>query len=71
MVLSIGGRIKGFLFRPSRTFDASKEDMIGDAFKYFVVILLSTVCSDLKRYRVWIRKIKQKGGEKNGIKNNW
>ncbi len=40
MVLSIGERIKGFLFSPSDTFDNSKEDTIGDAFKYFVVILL-------------------------------
>ncbi|MFB0533097.1 MAG: YIP1 family protein [Desulfatiglandales bacterium] len=32
-------RIKGFLFSPSKTFDASKEDTIGDAFKYFLVIL--------------------------------
>ncbi len=40
MVLSIGERIKGFLFSPSETFDASKEDSLGDAFKYFVVILL-------------------------------
>ena len=40
MVLSIGERIKGFLFRPSETFDASKEDTIGDAFKYFVVLLV-------------------------------
>ncbi|MCW3133001.1 MAG: YIP1 family protein [Methanophagales archaeon] len=39
MVLSIGERIKGFLFSPSATFDASKEDTIGDALKYFVVIL--------------------------------
>ncbi len=39
MVLSIGERIKGFLFSPSTTFDASKEDTIGDALKYFVVIL--------------------------------
>nr|QNO53336.1 hypothetical protein GMAEILFI_00008 [Methanosarcinales archaeon ANME-1 ERB6] len=39
MVLSIGERIKGFLFSPSATFDASKEDTLGDAFKYFVVIL--------------------------------
>ncbi len=40
MVLSIGERIKGFLFSPSKTFDASKEDSLGDAFKYYVVILL-------------------------------
>jgi len=40
MVLSIGERIKGFLFSPSETFDTSKEDTIGDAFKYFIVILL-------------------------------
>ena len=40
MVLSIGERIKGFLFSPSETFDASKEDSLGDAFKYYVVILL-------------------------------
>ncbi len=40
MVLSIGEKIKGFLFRPSETFDASKEDTLGDAFKYFIVILV-------------------------------
>jgi hypothetical protein len=40
MVLSIGERIKGFLFSPSVTFDNSKGDTIGDAFKYYVVILL-------------------------------
>ncbi len=40
MVLSIGERIRGFLFSPSETFDTSKEDTIGDAFKYYVVILL-------------------------------
>jgi len=39
MVLSIGERIKGFLFSPSKTFDDSKEDTLGDAFKYFIVIL--------------------------------
>jgi hypothetical protein len=39
MVLSIVERIKGFLFSPSETFDASMEDTLGDAFKYFVVIL--------------------------------
>jgi len=39
MVLSIVERIKGFLFSPSATFDASKEDTLGDAFKYFIVIL--------------------------------
>ena len=39
MVLSIGERIKGFLFSPSATFDNSKEDTLGDAFKYFIVIL--------------------------------
>jgi hypothetical protein len=40
MVLSMWERIKGFLFSPSATFDASKEDTLGDAFKYFVVILV-------------------------------
>jgi hypothetical protein len=39
MVLSIVERIKGFLFSPSETFDASKEDTLGDALKYFVIIL--------------------------------
>ncbi|MHC1577098.1 MAG: YIP1 family protein [Candidatus Methanospirareceae archaeon] len=39
MVLSVGERVKGFLFSPSETFDRSKEDTLGDAFKYFVVIL--------------------------------
>lgn len=40
MVLSIVERIKGFLFSPSKTFDASKEDSLGDAFTYFMVILV-------------------------------
>lgn len=35
----LGERIKGFLFSPSKTFDASKEDTLGDAFKYFVLLL--------------------------------
>ena len=39
MVLSIGERIKGFLFSPSKTFDNSEEDTLGDAFKYFAVLL--------------------------------
>ena len=39
MALSIGERIKGFLFSPSETFDASRGDTLGDAFKYFIVIL--------------------------------
>jgi len=39
MALSIVERIKGFLFSLSETFDASKEDTLGDAFIYFVVIL--------------------------------
>jgi hypothetical protein len=39
MVLSIVERIKGFLFSPSETFDASRGDTLGDAFKYFIVIL--------------------------------
>ena len=39
MVLSIMERIKGFLFSPSETFDASKEDTLGDPLKYFIVIL--------------------------------
>ncbi len=46
MVLSIVERIKGFLFRPSDTFDDSKDDTLGDAFKYYVVILaISAVLS--------------------------
>jgi hypothetical protein len=40
MVLSMWERIKGFLFSPSATFDASKGDTLGDAFKYFVVFLV-------------------------------
>ena len=39
MVLSIGERIKGFLFSPSKTFDNSKEDTLGDALKYFAALL--------------------------------
>ncbi|MBN1455088.1 MAG: YIP1 family protein [Methanomicrobia archaeon] len=32
-------RITGFLFSPSTTFDASKGDTLGDALKYFVIIM--------------------------------
>jgi len=32
-------KIKGFLFSPSETFDASKEDTLGDAFKYYLILL--------------------------------
>lgn len=39
MVLSIVARVKGFLFSPSLTFDASKDDTLGDAFTYFLIIL--------------------------------
>ncbi|MEA3488578.1 MAG: YIP1 family protein, partial [Euryarchaeota archaeon] len=39
MVLSIVERIKGFLFSPSDTFDNSREDTLGDALKYFIVLL--------------------------------
>ena len=40
MVLSKWERAKGFLFNPSKTFDNSKEDSLGDAFKYFIDILV-------------------------------
>jgi hypothetical protein len=40
MVLGIVERVKGFLFSPSATFDASKEDTLGDVFKYYVVFLV-------------------------------
>ena len=33
-------KIKGFLFSPSETFDALKEDTLGDAFKYYIILLL-------------------------------
>ena len=33
-------KIKGFLFSPSETFDASKEDTLGDALKYYIILLL-------------------------------
>ncbi len=39
MVLSIVARVKGFLFSPSQTFDASKDNTLGDAFTYFLIIL--------------------------------
>ena len=39
MVLSIEERMQGFLFSPSKTFDASKEDTLGDSLTYFVAIL--------------------------------
>ena len=38
--MGIVEKIKGFLFSPSETFDASKEDTLGDAFKYYIILLL-------------------------------
>jgi len=38
--MGIVEKIKGFLFSPSETFDASKEDTLGDAFKYYLILLL-------------------------------
>ncbi|MDW7726728.1 MAG: Yip1 family protein [Candidatus Methanoperedens sp.] len=32
-------KVKGFLMEPSRTFDASKEDTLEDAIKYYAVII--------------------------------
>jgi hypothetical protein len=39
MVLSIGERTKGLFVSPSKTFDDSKEDSLGSAFRYFIVVL--------------------------------
>lgn len=39
MVRSIPKQIRGFLFSPSKTFDASREVALVDAFKYFVGVL--------------------------------
>ena len=39
MSLSICGKIKGFLFNPSATFDASKNDTVSDALKFLILVL--------------------------------
>ncbi len=39
-MLSFGEKVKGFLFSPSETFDSTRGDTLGDAFRYYVVILL-------------------------------
>ena len=33
-------KVKGFLIEPSKTYDASKEDTLGDATKYFVILMM-------------------------------
>ena len=60
MVLSIVERIKGFLVSPSKTFDASKEDTVGDAFKYFAAILviyaviIAVIAADFLRFTIFV-----------------
>ena len=39
MSLSICGKIKGFLFNPSATFDASKNDTVSDVLKFLILVL--------------------------------
>lgn len=34
------GKAKGFLIEPSKTYDDSKEDTLGDATKYFVILIM-------------------------------
>lgn len=38
--MTLVNKIKGFMFDPSKTFDAAKPDSLGDAFKYFASLLL-------------------------------
>jgi signal peptidase len=51
-MLSVVERIKGFLFSPSETFDASKEDTLGTTFEFFIALL--TICAVLSGVMGWL-----------------
>jgi len=38
--MSLGEKVKGFLFNPTDTFDAVKAEDLGETFKYFLTLLL-------------------------------
>jgi len=59
MVLSIEERIKGFLFSPSETFDASKEDTLGDSLTYFVVVLAIFAAIFGTFYALYLRRFRR------------
>lgn len=44
-------RTKGFLFRPTKTFDVSKEDTLGNAVIYFITLLM--ICAVLSSIVGW------------------
>lgn len=44
-------RIKGFLFSPTKTFDVSKEDTLGNAVIYFITLLM--ICAVLSSIVGW------------------
>lgn len=51
---SVVERIRGFLFSPLKTFDASKDDTLGNAFVYFITILaISAVLSGITGWLVF------------------
>ncbi|KAF5432167.1 Signal peptidase I [Candidatus Methanophagaceae archaeon] len=50
-VLSVIDRIKGFLFSPTKTFDVSKEDTLGNAVIYFITLLM--ICAVLSSIVGW------------------
>ena len=52
LMLSVVERIKGFLFSPSETFDASKEDTLGTTFDFFIALL--TICAVLSGVMGWL-----------------
>lgn len=38
--MKLGEKVKGFLFNPTATFNAVKTEALGEAFKYFLILLL-------------------------------
>jgi hypothetical protein len=40
MVLSLGQKVVGFITSPTATFDATREDTVGNAFGYYIAILV-------------------------------
>ncbi len=52
--MSLIQKVKGFLIEPSKTYDASKEDTLGDATKYFVILVIIFAILNVISYGVFV-----------------
>ena len=52
--VSLIQKVKGFLIEPSKTYDASKEDTLGDATKYYVILVIIFAILNVISYGVFV-----------------